>query len=95
MTWKTAGPAKTMDQFGGASFIARKLWIKFVEGVFHKQIGNYRGSAMTGADNKQDARLVLVNQIIEMALDKIQAGNGAPMPKDAVFEMLFFDWFSV
>src|ERR1700693_2885093 len=89
MAGNSARERKLLEQPSESVFRLRNAGIKLAVGAFQISVGDQAGTSMTGSRNIYDVESVLLDEPIQMHVDKIQSGGSAPVTQKArlnVFE---------
>ena len=90
VTRDSAGEGELREQALHAFRVARDVGIELAVGALQPGIGNQAGTSVPGTGNVNRIEIVLLDHAIEMHVDQVETGSGAPMPEQPGFDVLEF-----
>src|SRR5689334_20930080 len=91
MAWDAAGKRELLEKFFHTGFVLRDVRIQLAVSAFEIGVGDDGGSAVAGAGNEDGIEIVLFDEAIEVDVNEIQSGCGAPMAEETRFDVLKFE----
>ena len=79
MAWYTTRKRELFEETHHAFFVSADGWVDFGIGAIEPGVGNEGGPAMAWSGDIKHTKAVLANQAVEMSVNQIKAGAGAPM----------------
>jgi hypothetical protein len=71
----------------------RNVWVDFTVGTFKIGVCDQARSTVTWASYVDNVEVVFLDQAVEMDVDEVQTGRGAPMTQEAGLDVLEFERF--
>src|SRR5258705_3115621 len=90
VTRDSTGEGKLGEQPLHAFRIARDVGIELAVSALQPGIGNQAGTSVPGTGNVDRIEIVLLDYAVEMHVDQVETGGGAPMPEQPGFDVLEF-----
>ena len=88
MAGNATGPRELAKQPPHAAAVAFDGRVVLGVGAFKVGVGNDARPAMAGADHQQHVKLMRLDQPVQVHIDQVQSGRGAPMPEQAPLDVL-------
>src|ERR1700693_3205048 len=88
MAGNSARKRKLLEQPSESVFRLRNAGIKLAVGAFQISVSYQAGTSMAGPCNINDVEIVLLDEPIQMYVDKIQSWRGAPVTQKPGFNLL-------
>ena len=73
--------------------VLRNVGIKFAVGSLHVRLCNQPRTAVARTNNVNHVEIVAFDDSIQVNIDEVEAGSGAPMSKKARLDVLALEWF--
>ena len=87
----SAGEGELAEEFFHSGFVLRDGGVELGVGAFEVGVGDEAGTAVAGAGDVDHVEVVLLDDAIEVDVDEILAGGGAPVAEEAFFDILEFE----
>lgn len=94
MTWDTTWRRELPKQFTNAFGIFCDSGVNLCIGPFQVDVGNQCGATMSGSREVDGVDIVILNQPIDVDIDKTQSSRCAPMSEQAWFDVYGLQWLS-
>ena len=88
MGGNATGEGELLEQLAHAFLIAADIWIDLAIGAVQVGVGNEEVAAVAGAGNQNQILVVLFNNTVQVNIDEVLAGNGAPVTDDLALDVL-------
>ncbi len=90
VAWNPARERKLPEQPAHAGLVLRHVGIKLAVGPLQPRVGDHPGCAVSRPGDEQHVGVQLPDDPVEMDIDEVQAGRGAPMSEQPRLDMLPF-----
>jgi len=87
VAWNAAGKRKLLEQALHAFGVLADVRVNFAVAALQPGIGHHTGSAVAGAADIDHIQVALADNAVEMRVDKVEAGRGAPVSQQARLDM--------
>src|SRR5581483_6712931 len=94
MTGNAAWEGKLFEQSFQTGLVLTDVGIDFAVGAFQVSVANKSWSAVAGAGDINHVKVILLNHPVQVHVDKILPGRGAPVSQQARLDMLVTQRFS-
>ncbi len=88
MTRDATGEGELFEQPFHPIFVLRDDRVHFGVGALQIRVGHNPRTAVARTDNVNCVEVVLLDDAVQMGVDEIQSWRGAPVPKEARFDVL-------
>src|ERR1700730_7252929 len=82
VAWNSSREGKLLEQLSYSFLSLRNAGINLAIGAFQIRIGHQTRSTMAGTGHVDDIEILLLDQAVQMDVNKIQSGRCAPMPQE-------------
>ena len=82
-----AGERELLEQFLHALFVTADVGVDFAVGAVQIGVGNKEVAAVTGAGDQNQVLVVLLDDAVQMHIDKVLAGHGTPVADDFALDV--------
>src|SRR5690242_5548416 len=89
MTGDTARKGELLEQFLHPFLVLRDVWIEFAVGALEPGIGHNPRPPVARANDVDHVQSALLDDAIEMNIDKVQARRRAPVSDQSRLDVLF------
>ena len=93
MAGDTAGEGKLLEQLLHTLDILAHIGINLAVGAVQPVLGYHGVAAMTGAGQIDHVQIILVDDTIQMGINKVLSGNGTPVTDDLLFDVFGLEGF--
>ena len=87
MAGDAAGEGELLEQFFHALLVLADVGIDLAVRAVQPVLGHHGVAAVTGAGQIDHVEVVLVDDAVQMGIDEVLAGNGAPVANDLLFDV--------
>ena len=93
MAGDTAGEGKLLEQLLHTLDILAHVGINLAVGAVQPVLGHHGVAAVTGAGQIDHIQIVLVDDAVQMGINKVLSGNGTPVTDDLLFDVFGLEGF--
>ena len=83
-----AGEAELLEQLAHALFITADVGVHFAVGAVQVGVGNKEVAAVARAGDQDHVLVILLDDAVQMYIDEVLAGNGAPVADDLLLDIV-------